>query len=122
MAVVLLPWQAKRNILLTTSAAGSSTIRVCLSSGFLLYLFLSSYSLAVGVCDHIGRVHLHQVRFQPEPGFTGTGAADHQNIFVSGGLRVFRAAVHGQALGFGQNHIVLKYRVDVGCNVLMGPP
>ena len=77
---------------------------------------------AFGVCHHIRAVHLHQVRFQPEPGFTGTGAADHQNIFVSGGLRVFRAAIHGQAFRFRQNHIVLEYRVDVGCNVLMGSP
>ena len=67
-------------------------------------------------------MHLHQVGFQPESGLTGTGAADHQNIFVSGGLGVLGAAIHGQALGFGQNHIVLEYRVDVGCNVLMGSP
>ena len=65
---------------------------------------------------------MHQVRFQPEPGLTGTGAADHQNIFVSGSLGVLGAAVHGQALGFGQNHIVLEYWVDVGRDVLMGPP
>lgn len=75
---------------------------------------------AFRVCDHIGRVHLHQVRFQPEPGFTGT--ADHQHIFVSGGLGVLGATVHGQALGFGQNHIVLEYRVDIRCNILMGSP
>ena len=43
---------------------------------------------AFGVCHHIRAVHLHQVRFQPEAGLTGTGAADHQNIFVSGGLGV----------------------------------
>ena len=75
-----------------------------------------------GVCHHIGAVHLHQVRLQPEPGLNGTGVADDQHIFVSGGLGVFRAAVHGQALGFSQNHIVLEHRVDVGCDVLMGAP
>ena len=83
---------------------------------------LSLYIVTLGVCHHIGAVHLHQVRFQPEPGLTGTGAADHQNIFVSGGLGVLGAAIHGQAFRFRQNHIVLEYRVDVGCNVLMGSP
>ena len=67
-------------------------------------------------------MHLHQVRFQPEPGFSGTGAANYQYIFVSRRLGVLGATVHGQALGFGQNHIILEYRVDVGCNILMGSP
>ena len=74
------------------------------------------------VRHNIGAVHLHQVRFQPEAGLAGTGATDHQHIFVSGGLGALGAAVHGQALGFGQNHIVLAHRVDVGCNILTGSP
>ena len=85
-------------------------------------LCLSAYSITVGVCHHIGAVHLHQVRFQPEAGLTGTRAADHQNIFVSGGLGVLRAAVHGQAFRFRQNHIVLKHGVNVRRDVLMGSP
>ena len=74
------------------------------------------------VRHNIRAVHLHQVGFQPESGLTGTGAANHQYIFVSGSLGVLGATVHGQALRFRQNHIVLEYRVDVGCNVLMGSP
>ena len=74
------------------------------------------------VRHNIGTVHLHQVGFQPESGLTGTGAADDQHIFVSGSLGVFRAAVHGQALGFRQNHIVLEYRVHIRGNVLVGSP
>ena len=74
------------------------------------------------VCDHIRTVHLHQIWFEPEAGLTGTGAADHQHIFVSGGLWVLGAAVHGQAFGFGQNRIVLEHRVDVGSNILTGSP
>ena len=70
------------------------------------------------VCDHIRTVHLHQIRFEPEAGLTGTGAADHQHIFVSGGLGALGVAVHGQALGFGQNHIVLEHRVDVGLSLI----
>ena len=74
------------------------------------------------VSHDVAAVHLHQIRFEPEAGLAGTGAADHQHIFVSGGLGVLGAAVHGQALGFGQNHIVLEHRVDVGCNILTGSP
>ena len=74
------------------------------------------------VCDHIGTVHLHQIRFEPEAGLTGTGAANHQHIFVSGSLWVLGAAVHCQALRFRQNHIVLKYRINVRCNILTGSP
>ena len=77
---------------------------------------------AFGVCHHIGAVHLHQVGFQPEAGLTGTGAADDQHIFVSGGLGVFGAAVHGQALGFRQNHIVLENRVHIRGDVLVCSP
>ena len=74
------------------------------------------------VCDHIRTVHLHQIWFEPETGLTGTGAADHQHIFVSGGLWVLGAAVHGQAFGFCENDIVLEHRVDVGSNILTGSP
>ena len=85
-------------------------------------LRLSAYSITVRVCDHIRTVHLHQIWFEPETGLTGTGAADHQYIFVSGSLGVLGAAVHGQAFGFGQNHIVLEHRVDIGSNILTGSP
>ena len=67
-------------------------------------------------------MHLHQVRFQPEPGLTGTGAADDQHIFVSGGFGVFGAAVHGQALRLGQDYIVLEHRVNVRCDILLVAP
>ena len=74
------------------------------------------------ICDHIRTVHLHQIWFEPETGLTGTGAADHQHIFVSGGLWGLGAAVHGQAFGFCENDIVLEHRVDVGSNILTGSP
>ena len=83
---------------------------------------LSLYIVTLWVCDHIRTVHLHQIWFEPEAGLTGTGAADHQHIFVSGGLWVLGAAVHGQAFGFCENDIVLEHRVDVGSNILTGSP
>ena len=77
---------------------------------------------ALGVGDNIAAVHLHQVRFQPEAGLAGAGTADHQHIFVSGGLGVLGTAVHGQALGFCQDDVILEHRVDVRGNIVMGAP
>ena len=85
-------------------------------------LCLSAYSITVRVSHDVAAVHLHQIRFEPEAGLTGTGAANHQHIFVSGGLWVLGAAVHGQAFGFCENDIVLEHRVDVGSNILTGSP
>ena len=98
------------------------SVLIQLGSAPLEHLAALHQNGAFGVCDHIGAVHLHQVWLEPEAGLTRAGAADHQNIFVSGGLGVFGAAVHGQALSFRQNHIVLRHRVNVGCDVFMGSP
>ena len=98
------------------------SVLIQLGSAPLEHLAALHQNGAFGVCDHIGAVHLHQVWLEPEAGLTGTGAANHQHIFVSGGLWVLGAAVHCQALRFRQNHIVLEHRVDVGCNILTGSP
>ena len=65
--------------------------------------------------------NLHDLGADAFLGFLG-GAADDQHIFVSGGLWVLGAAVHGQAFGFCENDIVLEHRVDVGSNILTGSP
>ena len=85
-------------------------------------LCLSAYSITVRVSHDVAAVHLHQIRFEPEAGLTGTGTADHQHIFIARRFRVLGAAVHGQALRFRQNHIVLEYRLHIRGNVLMGSP
>ena len=77
---------------------------------------------AFRVRDHIGAVHLHQIRLQPEAGLAGAAAADDQHIFVSGCLWVLGAAVHGQAFRFRQNHIVLEHRVHIRSDVLRLAP
>ena len=77
---------------------------------------------SLGVRNYIGRVHLHEIWLQPKASLTRTRATNDQNIFVSGGLWVLGAAVHCQALRFRQNHIVLKYRINVRCNILTGSP
>ena len=77
---------------------------------------------ALGVCHDIGAVQLHQVGFQPEPCFTGTGATDDQNILVPGILWIWNPALHGQAFCFCQNDIVPGIRIHEGNNVRMLSP
>lgn len=36
------------------------------------------------VCHHIGRVHLHEIGLAEKTGFATAGAADHQDVFISG--------------------------------------
>ena len=57
-----------------------------------------------------------------KPGFTGTGAADYQHILISCVARVFWAVRHHQPFRLRQDHIVLKYRVFKGSNILMCTP
>ena len=77
---------------------------------------------SLGVCDHIRTVHLKQVGLQPKSGFTGTGAADDQNIFISGIGRIFRAVAHHQSLRFCENDIILKLRSHEWFNIFGSSP
>ena len=65
---------------------------------------------------------LHQVGFQPEPGFAGTRAANDKDILISGGFGVGRAVVHGQALRLGEDDVVFKHRVSKRLNILCCAP
>ena len=65
---------------------------------------------------------LQQVRLNPEPGFTGTGAADNQNILVSGIGRILWAVAHHQSFCLCEDHIVLKDRIDERLDVLRATP
>src|SRR5699024_3919942 len=77
---------------------------------------------ALGIGDHIGAVHLHQIRLQPEAGLAAAGTSDDQHVLVAGILGVLGAAGHGEAFGLGQNDVILEHRVDVGGNIVMGAP
>lgn len=61
----------------------------------------------------IGRMSLQQRRLTEEPRLAAAGTADHQHIFVPGGLGVFGPVVHGEAFRLGQEDVVVKHRVDV---------
>ena len=63
-------------------------------------------------------MELHQVGLEPEAGLARAGTANHQHVFVVGGLGVLGAAAHGKAFRLGENHIVLEYRIDIRGDVL----
>ena len=70
------------------------------------------------ISDNIRRVHLHQVRLHKKVSFTGTGATNHKNIFISCILRLFRSARHHQSFCLCQKDIIFKHRVHIWLYVL----
>ena len=68
------------------------------------------------------RLALHKVGLDEKARFAAAGATDDQYILVTRGLRVFWAIIHSQALGLREDDVVLEYRVDIRCNVLMRAP
>ena len=80
-----------------------------------------------GVCYHeADRIllgcALHQIWFQPDPGLTGTRAADDKNILISGSFGICWPVVHGQAFCLGEDDVISKHRVDIGLDVLSCTP
>ena len=67
-------------------------------------------------------MQLQQIWLNPEPGLTGTGAADDQYILVSGIGRILRTVAHHQSLCLCEDHIILKDRIDEGLDVLRATP
>jgi len=65
---------------------------------------------------------LHQIGFQPKPCLTGAGTADNQHVFVPCGTGIGGTVVHGQAFRLGENHVILKSRINVRGNVGGGSP
>ena len=70
----------------------------------------------------IGTVHLEQVWLQPEPGLTGAGTADDQDVLVPGIGRILGSITHSQALRCRQDHVVLKLGIHEGLDISMGAP
>ena len=82
---------------------------------------------ALGVCyNKRGRIvlghALHKVRLYKEPGLAAAAASDHQNIFIPGGLGVFRPVVHRQPFRLCQQNVVVKIGVDIGGYILGAAP
>ena len=76
---------------------------------------------ALGVCDNVAGVHLHQIGLNVETGLAAAGTADYQHIFIDIVLRVLVPAQHN-ALRLGQQDILVKFGVDKGLDVLCRAP
>ena len=85
-------------------------------------LFLSSYSVTVGIGDDIGAVHLHDRRFDKKPRLAATGAADDEDIFVSRILWLLRPTGHGEAFRPGQRNVPIGNGVYVGRDIRRRAP
>ena len=91
------------------------------------HLTAFGYDTALGIrhdkTDRIlFRCALHQVRFEPEPGFTGATATNNQHVFITRCSGVSGTVVHGQALRLGEYDVILKLRVHIRSDILSGSP
>ena len=68
------------------------------------------------------RASREPVWLDEKPCLSGTAAADHQDIFVPGILRLFGAAGHGEPFRLSEQYIVLKHGVYVRLNILRRSP
>ena len=82
--------------------------------------------LPLRVSDHDGSAFrfraLHDVGLDKKPGFTGTGAADHQHVFVPCVARILGAAAHRQAFRFREDHIIPGIRINERGNIGVRTP
>ena len=85
-------------------------------------LCLSAYSITVGISDHIGAVHLHEIGLHEKAGLTGTGTTDDKDVLIPRVLRLLWTAVHGQPLGLGEDDIVGEVVIHVRPDVFRSPP
>ena len=67
-------------------------------------------------------MELHQVRFYEKTGLAGTGAANHQHIFIPGKSRIFGPAGHHQPLRLGQDDVVFRLGVHKRSNIRLRAP
>ena len=69
------------------------------------------------VCQNVGTVHLQKIRLNEISSLTTAGAAHNEYIFIARRFGVFGAAGHGEALGLGQNDVILKLGVYIRLNI-----
>ena len=89
---------------------------------FLKHLSAFDQHCTLGISDHIGAVHLHQVGLHEEAGLTRAGTTDDKDVLIPRVLRLLRTAVHGQPFGLGENDIVGKVIIHVRPDVFRSSP
>lgn len=75
-----------------------------------------TFRVSTDIADLFG--HLHQIGLYEKPCLAAARAADHNDILVSGILRMLWSAAHHQPFRLGEQHIILEYRVNKRFNVL----
>ena len=77
---------------------------------------------AFRVSNDIRAVKLHDIRLAEKPCLSAARAADNKNILISCVLRVFGAVGHHQPFRGGQQHIVVKDRINERLDVCRCTP
>ena len=72
------------------------------------------------ITDLLG--HLHQVGLDVKSGLTTAAAANHNDVFIAGVLRMLWSTTHHQPFGLCEYDIVLEYRVNKRFDVLLVAP
>ena len=89
---------------------------------FLKHLPTFDQYCALGISDHIGTVHLHEVWLHKEAGLARAGTTDDKDVLIPRVLRLLRSAVHGQPLGLGEDDIVGEVIIHVRSDVFRSSP
>ena len=89
---------------------------------FLKHLSAFDQYCTLGISDHIGAVHLHEIGLHEKAGLTGTGTTDDKDVLIPRVLRLLWTAVHGQPLGLGEDDIVGEVVIHVRPDVFRSPP
>ena len=72
------------------------------------------------ITDLLG--HLHQVGLDVKSGLTTAAAANHNDVFIAGVLRMLWSTTHHQPFGLCEYDVVLEYRVNKRFDVLLVAP
>ena len=74
------------------------------------------------ISNHIRAVHLHNVRLYKKSGFSRTGTANYQNVFIPGVFRILWSAWHSKTLCFCENNIIFKFRISIWSYIFFCSP
>ena len=83
---------------------------------------MSSIIITLRISADIGRMSLQQRRLTEEPRLAAAGTADHQNVFISGILRLLWTARHCDPFRLRHGDVLEKVLVHVGSNIRRRTP
>ena len=84
---------------------------------------ISGSKVPFGSVHDIGRMGIAAaIRLTEEPRLAAAGTADHQNVFISGILRLLWTARHRNPFCLRHGDVLEKVLVHVGSNIRRCPP